>query len=166
VSAPSEERASPAPPAGYSGTPLPRKLGIKSGTRLALIGAPVGFDHTLGAVPGGVTVGRRLGRRPHDVIVAFFSRRAMLERRMPQLATALDPAGGLWIAWPKRASGVPTDVTEDVVRALGLAAGLVDNKVCAIDQVWSGLRLVYRLRDRPKLGDRDQPPHRARTTPA
>ncbi len=136
--------------AGYSGTPLPRKLGIKAGARLALIGAPEGFDSTLGLLPEDVTVSRRLGRASRDVIVAFFSRRAMLERRLPALRAALDPAGGLWIAWPKRASGVETDVTEDVVRMLGLAAGLVDNKICAIDQVWSGLRLVYRLRDRPR----------------
>jgi hypothetical protein len=139
-----------APAAGYSGTPLPRKLGIKAGARLALIGAPEGFDLTLGSLPEAVTVGRRLGRQPFDVIVAFFSRRSLLERRLPQLVAALDPAGGLWLAWPKRASGVETDVTEDVVRTLGLAAGLVDNKICAIDQVWSVLRLVYRLRDRPR----------------
>jgi hypothetical protein len=138
------------PSAGYSGTPLPRKLGIKPGARIALLDAPEGFDSTLGWLPEGVTVGRRLGRRPHDVIVAFFARRSLLERRLPALAAALDPAGGLWIAWPKRASGVPTDVTEDVVRMRALAAGLVDNKVCAIDDVWSGLRLVYRLRDRPR----------------
>jgi hypothetical protein len=136
--------------AGYSGTPLPRKLGIKPGARLALIGAPDGFDSTLGSLPEAVTVGRRLGRRPFDVIVAFFLRRALLERRLAELAAALEPAGGLWIAWPKRASGVVTDVTEDVVRTLGLTAGLVDNKVCAIDDIWSGLRLVYRLRDRPR----------------
>jgi hypothetical protein len=136
--------------AGYSGTPLPRKLGIKPEARVALIGAPEGFDATLGALPDGVAVRRRAGGQPLDVIVAFFSRRSMLERRLPALSAALDPAGGLWIAWPKRASGVPTDVTEDVVRTLGLAAGLVDNKVCAIDHVWSGLRLVYRLRDRPR----------------
>ena len=90
------------------------------------------------------------------MIVAFFDRRGELERRLPALAGALDPAGGLWIAWPKRASGVQTDVTENVVRDLGLAAGLVDNKVCAIDQVWSGLRLVYRLRDRPRLALADR----------
>jgi hypothetical protein len=138
------------PAAGYSGTPLPRKLGIKAGARLALIGAHEGFDLTLGSLPDDVTVSRRLGRGSRDVIVAFFSRRAMLERRLPALRAALDPAGGLWVAWPKRASGVETDVTEDVVRTLGLAAGLVDNKICAIDQVWSGLRLVYRLRDRPR----------------
>lgn len=138
------------PSAGYSGTPLPRKLGIKPGARVALLDAPEGFESTLGSLPQGVTVGRRLGRRPHDVIVAFFARRSLLERRLRVLAAALDPAGGLWIAWPKRASGVPTDVTENVVRTRALAAGLVDNKVCAIDDVWSGLRLVYRLHDRPR----------------
>jgi hypothetical protein len=82
--------------------------------------------------------------------VAFFLRRAVLERRLTSLRSSLDPAGALWIAWPKRASGVATDLSENVVRELGLAAGLVDNKVCAIDEVWSGLRLVYRLRDRPR----------------
>lgn len=136
-------------PAGYSGTPLVRKLGIKPEARLGLIGAPEGFDDTLGELPPGVRVRRRLGGEPFDVIVAFHARRADLERRLPALAAALDPAGGLWLAWPKRASGVATDVTEDVVRSSGLATGLVDNKVCAIDQTWSGLRLVYRLRDRP-----------------
>ena len=84
-----------------------------------------------------------------DVVVAFFARRRPLQRRLPALRAALEPAGGLWIAWPKRASGVDTDLTETVVRELGLAAGLVDNKVCAIEQVWSGLRFVYRLADRP-----------------
>jgi Protein of unknown function (DUF3052) len=135
--------------AGYSGTPLVRKLGIKPDARLGLIGAPEGFDATLGELPPGVCVRRRLVGQPFDVIVAFYRGRAELERRLAALARALDPAGGLWIAWPKRAAGVPTDVTENVVRELGLAAGLVDNKVCAIDQTWSGLRLVYRLRDRP-----------------
>jgi hypothetical protein len=138
-------------PTGYSGTPLVRKLGIKPAARLGLIGAPDDFDETLGELPAGVEVRRRLGGRPFDVVVAFFTRRAKLQRRLPSLATALDPAGGLWIAWPKRASGVASDVTEDVVRNLGLATGLVDNKVCAVDQVWSGLRLVYRLRDRPAI---------------
>jgi hypothetical protein len=137
------------PAAGYSGTPLVRKLGIKADARLGLIGAPDGFDATLGELPLGVRVRRRLGGDPFDVIVAFHSRRAELARRTPALADALDPDGGLWIAWPKRASGVASDVSETVVRELGLSAGLVDNKVCAIDQVWSGLRLVYRLRDRP-----------------
>jgi hypothetical protein len=133
---------------GYSGTPLVSKLGIKPGATLGLVGAPDGFDGTLGELPDGVTVRRRLQGRL-DVIVAFYVERPVLERRLPALRDALQPAGGLWVAWPKRASGVTTDVSETVVRELGLAAGLVDNKVCAIDAVWSGLRLVYRLRDRP-----------------
>jgi hypothetical protein len=135
--------------AGYSGTPLVRKLGIKPDARLGLIGAPDGFDVTLGEIPPGVRIRRRLVGEPFDVIVAFHTCRSELERRLPRLADALDPAGGLWMAWPKRASGVSTDLTDNVVRNLGLAAGLVDNKVCAIDETWSGLRLVYRLRDRP-----------------
>jgi hypothetical protein len=135
--------------ADISGNPLVRKLGIKPEARLGLIGAPEGFDDTLGEFPPGVHVRRRLGGEPFDVLVAFHSRRADLERRLPALGRALDPAGGLWLAWPKRASALATDLTDDVVRRLGLAAGLVDNKVCAIDAVWSGLRLVYRRRDRP-----------------
>jgi hypothetical protein len=136
-------------PAGYSGTPLVRKLGIKSGARLGLLGAPAGFDETLGELPPGVGV-RRLRRGPLDVIVSFHTRRGELERTFGRLRDALDHTGGLWIAWPKRTSGVETDLTENVVRELGLAAGLVDNKVCAIDEVWSGLRFVYRLKDRPQ----------------
>lgn len=134
--------------AGYSGTPLVSKLGIKPGATIGLIGAPDDFDGTLGELPDGVTVRRRLQGRL-DVIVAFYVERSALERRLPALRGALQPAGGLWLAWPKRASGVATDLSDTVVRELGLAAGLVDNKVCAIDAVWSGLRLVYRLRDRP-----------------
>jgi hypothetical protein len=134
--------------AGYSGTPLPRKLGVKPGARVALINAPDRFDATLGELPDDVTVIRR-ARRPCDVLVAFFARRAELVRRLPALRDALDPAGGLWIAWPKRASGVATDLGEGSIRELGLRAGLVDNKVCAIDATWSGLRFVYRLADRP-----------------
>jgi hypothetical protein len=134
--------------AGYSGTPLVSKLGIKPGTTIGLIGAPDDFDDTLGELPDGVTVRRKLQGRL-DVIVAFYVERSALERRLPALRAALQPAGGLWLAWPKRASGVATDLSDTVVRELGLAAGLVDNKVCAIDAVWSGLRLVYRLRDRP-----------------
>jgi len=133
--------------AGYSGTPLPRKLGIKSEHRVAFPGAPEDFASTLGLLPEAVDVRARV-RGPLDVIVFFTRRRSELERRLESLKRALRTSGGLWIAWPKRASGVETDVTEDVVRELGLAAGLVDNKVCAIDETWSGLRLVYRLRDR------------------
>jgi hypothetical protein len=138
-------------PAGYSGTPLAKKLGIKADARLGLIGAPDGFDAKLVELAPGVAVRRSL-QGPLDVIVAFFTSRSRLERRLPALRTELDPAGGLWIAWPKRASGVATDLGEAAVRELGLAAGLVDNKVCAIDEVWSGLRFVYRLADRPRRG--------------
>jgi hypothetical protein len=136
------------PAAGYSGTPLVRKLGILPGARLALIGAPDGFDEVLGELPDGVGVRRRAGGTS-DVIVAFFVSAKALEQRLPALRRALDYAGGLWIAWPKRASGVQTDLGDGQVRALGLGAGLVDNKVCAIDETWSGLRFVYRLADRP-----------------
>jgi hypothetical protein len=136
-------------PAGYSGTPLAKKLGIKADARLGLIGAPDGFDAKLVELAPDVAVRRSL-RGPLDVIVAFFTSRSRLKRRLPALRTALDPTGGVWIAWPKRASGVATDLSEAVVRELGLAAGLVDNKVCAIDEVWSGLRFVYRLADRPR----------------
>jgi alkylation response protein AidB-like acyl-CoA dehydrogenase len=132
---------------GYSGTPLPQKLGIKPGSRLALIAAPAEFSATLGELPPGVTV-RARARGPLDVIVAFFDQRVALTRRLPALVGALDQAGGLWIAWPKQSSGRPSDLTEGVVRELGLATGLVDNKVCAIDATWSGLRFVVRLRDR------------------
>ena len=133
--------------AGYSGTPLYRKLGIKEGNRVAFPSAPDGFRSLLGELPDDVTVKSRASG-PLDVIVFFTTRRAELERRLPALRGAMDPAAGLWIAWPKRSSGVETDMTEDVARELGLANRLVDNKVCAIDETWSGLRLVIRLKDR------------------
>jgi hypothetical protein len=99
-------------------------------------------------MPPGVRVGRRIGSGRYDVIVFASTERVRLERRLPRLVSALERDGGLWLAWPKRAAGVPTDLTESAVRELGLAAGLVDNKVCAIDDTLSGLRFVYRLRDR------------------
>jgi hypothetical protein len=131
--------------AGYSGTPLPQKLGIKSGSRVLLIDAPRAF--TL-ALPDGATIvdGRA---RELDVIVWFVMARATLERRLAEVTARMQPSGGLWIAWPKKASGVATDVTEDEVRAVALPTGLVDNKVCAIDETWSGLRLVVRVENRP-----------------
>jgi hypothetical protein len=134
--------------AGYSGTPLPQKLGIKPGHRVLLLSAPGPFQATtLGELPDGVKVAHRLGGKA-DVIVSFHTERADLAKRIPKLREAMRPAAGLWIAWPKRASKVPTDMTEDAVRELALANTLVDNKVAAIDQTWSGLRLVIRLRDR------------------
>jgi hypothetical protein len=138
--------------AGYSGTPLWKKLGIKPGARLLLDHAPDGFEQdTLVDLPDGVKVSRRAGAGPYDVVVMFVSTLADLAGRFPALKERLHVDGGLWVAWPKKQSGVPTDVNENHVRALGLAQGLVDNKVCAVDEVWSGLRMVYRLKDRPAV---------------
>jgi nucleoside-diphosphate-sugar epimerase len=133
--------------AGYSGTPLVRKLGIKEGHRVALVDAPDGAEALLADLPPGVTL-LRAARAPIDVVVWFVTERRVLERKLAPLAERLDRAGGLWICWPKKASGVATDMTENVARDAALALGLVDNKVCAVDDVWSGLRIVYRLRDR------------------
>jgi len=131
--------------AGYSGTPLPRKLGIGEGDELALIGAPEGFDNSLGELPG-VTVHTDLTDGAlFDVMVVFVTWRAELEAELDRLRTRMAPACGLWIAWPKRASKVATDMTEHVVRDVALPTGLVDNKVCAIDEVYTGLRLVIRV---------------------
>jgi hypothetical protein len=127
--------------AGYSGAPLPKKLGIQEGSRVVLVDAPRGFALR------GVRSSTRLGTQ-HDVILLFSNSRSKLEQRFKKAARTLAPAGGLWIAWPKKASGVSTDLDENVVRQIGLAAGLVDNKVCAIDEIWSGLRFVIRLKDR------------------
>ena len=129
--------------AGYSGTPLAKKLGFKPGFAAAYVSAPDGFDALLGELPDGVTVRKQL-RGPLDLIVCFVTERRELERRLPKLRAALAPAGMLWIAWPKRASGVATGMTEDVVREVALPTGLVDTKVAAIDATWSGLRLVVR----------------------
>lgn len=133
--------------AGYSGTPLARKLGIKPGHRVGLIGAPEGFEATLEGLPESVRFSRRAAGR-FDVIVFFTKRAAELARRFGKLAARLHKAGGLWVAWPKKSSGVATDLVEGRVRETGLAGGLVDNKICAVDETWSGLRFVYRLTDR------------------
>ena len=134
-----------AEPNNCTSSPLPRKLGIKPGHRVALLGAPESL--ALPELPEDVRIVRRAGGQA-DVIVSFHVARADFARRLPSLRAMMRPAAGLWIAWPKRASKVATDMTEDVVREVALPTGLVDNKVCAIDEVWSGLRLVIRLRDR------------------
>jgi hypothetical protein len=125
------------PAAGYSGTPLERKLGVKEGMRVAVLGAPEGF------VLEGVEVRARLRGRL-DVVVFFTRERAGLVRKLAALRQAIEPDGMVWVAWPKRASRVVTDMSEDVVREVVLPTGLVDVKVCAIDEVWSGLKLVVR----------------------
>ena len=146
--------------AGYSGTPLPRKLGIKPGHRVLVLGAPEGFEAgVLGALPDGVRVARRASGTA-DVIVSFHVGQGELARRMPRLRERMAPTAGLWIAWPKRASGVATDLTEGVVRELALANALVDNKVCAIDDTWSGLRFVWRKERRQRQG-RSSGPYRS-----
>src|SRR5215207_3724983 len=135
----------PAQPAGYSGTPLPRKLSIKPGHRIALIGAPEGFATVLGELPAGLA---RVGAEDGSAVdlALFFTRSAeALREAFGRLGRRVYPAGTLWISWPKKASRVPTDLTEDVVRAIGLQAGMVDVKVCAVDETWSGLKFVYRL---------------------
>ena len=115
-----------------------------------LLGGPEGFEGTLGELPEGAKVSNRLGKGPYNVIVLFVRDAAALAAKFDGVRAVLEQNGGLWVSWPKKASGVRTDLTEDVIRDLALAAGLVDNKVCAIDEVWSGLRLVVRLKDRGK----------------
>jgi hypothetical protein len=138
------------PAAGYSGTPLPRKLGIKPGHEVAVLGGPASLADSLSGLPGVAPPRRDLsGSDPLDVIVFFVTWQADLEARLDDLRERMAPACGLWIAWPKRAARVPTDMTEHVVREVALPTGLVDNKVCAIDEVWSGLRLVIRRELRP-----------------
>jgi hypothetical protein len=125
---------------------LARKLGVVTGTAVLLDGAPDGFD--LGELPDGVRESRRLGSGPYDVIVCFCPDRARLLARWPVLHPRTTIAGALWIAWPKRASGVPTDLNEHVVRDFALTHGRVDVKVCAIDEVWTGFKHVIRKVDR------------------
>src|SRR5574341_77705 len=133
--------------AGYSQRTLVAKLGIKPGFRIAVVNAPRGYRTTLGRLPAGVSV-RATARGPLPFIHFFTDRARTLEGKFPTLARALTPDGALWISWPKKAAAVPTDLTEDVVRATGLRHGLVDVKVCAVDDVWSGLKFVRRLEDR------------------
>ena len=133
---------------GYSGTPLPKKLGIKEGSRVVLLGAPNGFADLLVPWPSEAEILPR-ARRPLDVAVLFTTRRSDLAKRFPPLAKALDPAGGLWVGWPKRSSGIESELSFEDVQRLGLDAGLVDNKSAALDERWQGIRFVFRLKDRP-----------------
>ena len=142
--------------AGYSGTPLASKLGISAGNVVAVIGELGSFRPNLEPLAPGVVFRTSLRGRP-DIVVLFVKTRSALEKRFATAARAIFPDGAIWVAWPKRASRVPTDMTEDVVRDVSLPAGLVDNKVCAIDATWSGLRVVWRVEHRnrtspPKLG--------------
>ncbi len=140
--------------AGYSGTPLVKKLGIKPGFRIAFVNAPPGFTKQLD-LPAGVTINSR-SRQSLDFAQLFVKREKELTREFSKYAKRLNPSGMIWVSWPKKSSGVATDLPEGTVRAIGLAAGLVDVKICAVDDVWSGLKFVFRLRDRAQLKSRDK----------
>ncbi len=133
--------------AGYSGTPLVRKLGIKAGFRVRFVNAPDGFEKLLGPLPDGVDRAAAT-RGTFDFIHLFVTRRAELDRRFGALKKALAADGMLWVSWPKKTSPMAGELTGDVVRATGLSNGLVDVKVCAVDHDWSGLKFVLRRRDR------------------
>ncbi len=130
---------------GYSGTPLVDKLGIKPGARLQLVSEPKDFVELLGGLPDG---SRIASRGSLDFAMLFVKAKSDLQKRFARLRDRLEPNGMLWVAWPKKASGVATDLTEGVVRTFGLESGLVDVKVCAVDDTWSGLKFVRRLKDR------------------
>lgn len=134
--------------AGYSGTPLVKKLGIKEGSNILFVNAPEHFVHQLD-LPAHVTINRK-SKRPLDLVLLFVKTRREMENKFSRSAARLTPAGMLWVSWPKKTSGVPSDLNENIVRDIGLAKGMVDVKVCAVDEVWSGLKFVFRLKDRPQ----------------
>ena len=133
--------------AGYSSTPLPKKLGIKEGSRIAFVKAPKGFQDYLGPLPADVDIVTRL-TKPLDLVLLFVTEERALLRDFAKLAAKLASNGMIWIAWPKKSSRVTTDLVFERVQRIGLDAGLVDVKICAIDDTWSGLKFVVRLRDR------------------
>ena len=133
--------------AGYSGKPLFEKLGLKQGQRAFVWNAPENYHVDLKPLRSSIDLKSRL-KGPLDFVHFFTTNKEELEQRLPQLKQELDFSGSLWISWPKKSSGVATDLTEDVIRNIAIACGLVDVKVCAVDDTWSGLKLVYRLKDR------------------
>jgi hypothetical protein len=135
-------------PAGYSGTPLPRKLGIAAGTRLSVLDGPTDYGPLLGELPPGASIGQHL-EAGTTLVHLFVTDRAVLSAQLGSLRAALPPDVPVWVSWPKKASRVPTTVTEDVIRELALPLGWVDVKVCAVTEVWSGLKLVVRQALRP-----------------
>jgi len=135
--------------AGYSGTPLPKKLGIKENSRIALINAPKDFARALGELPDNAQIVTRV-TKPLDIALLFVVTERALLRDFHKLAKKLASNGMIWVAWPKKSSGVATDLSFDRVQRIGLDSGLVDVKICAIDDVWSGLKFVIRLKDRPQ----------------
>ncbi len=133
----------------YSGTPLPKKLGVREGAKVYVTGAPEGFDPALGGLPTGVQRLRRPGSGM-DVVLLFVTEERILRSRFGALAAGLDPAGRLWVAWPKKAAELATDLDFDTVQRIGLDAGLVDNKSASITEAFQGLQFVVRLKDRPR----------------
>lgn len=133
--------------AGYSGTPLVKKLGIKPGFRAAILNPPENYSRTLGALPENVLF-LDPPQPPLDFIQFFIKECATLEAQFPHLKSLLAKTGMLWISWPKKSSKIPSDLDENIIRETGLQNGLVDVKVCAVDENWSGLKFVYRLKDR------------------
>lgn len=129
--------------AGYSGTPLAKKLGIAAGTRVVTIGAPKDYRDWLAPLPEGVVFGRAVDART-PVVHLFASERAVLTRELERLRDLIAPDAMVWVSWPKKSAKVPTDITEDVIRAVALPMGYVDIKVCAVSEIWSGLKLVIR----------------------
>lgn len=139
--------------AGYSGTPLPQKLGVTPGLRVVAMNVPRRSMGVIAEIAAVAPVELKLAASgPVDVILLYCDRRFDLEKGFPKAAARLAPTGGLWVAWPKKSSEVETDLDENIVREYGLGQGLVDNKVCAIDETWSGLRFVVRVKDRPAAG--------------
>ena len=136
--------------AGYSGTPLAKKIGIKEGSRIALVNAPKDFHSVLGELPEKVTFLKPLSKSL-DIILFFVTTERALAKDFAKLSARLAANGMIWIAWPKKSSGVATDLSFERVQRIGLDAGLVDVKICAVDETWSGLKFVYRLKDRTAL---------------
>lgn len=137
--------------AGYSGTPLPKKLGVKTGQTLAVLNAPSELGKLMSEFP---ETAKADGKAAVDIFISFHKNRASLQHQLPRLKSKMANDGMLWVAWPKRASGVPTDLNENVIREAALKLGLVDVKVCAIDETWSGLKLVIPVKARAKAGSR------------
>jgi len=136
--------------AGYSGTPLPKKIGIKEGSRIALVNAPEDFARELGPLPPNAEIVTRV-TKPLDIVLLFVLTERALLRDFEKLAKKLASNGMIWVAWPKKSSGVATDLVFERVQRIGLDTGLVDVKICAIDDVWSGLKFVIRLKDRAQV---------------
>jgi hypothetical protein len=135
--------------AGYSGTPLPKKLGIKENQRIALVNEPGSFQKQLGGLPTNTHVLSKL-TAPLDLVVMFVESERTLAKQFPAIVKKISTNGMIWVAWPKKSSGVKTDLSFELVQRMGLDCGLVDVKICAVDEVWSGLKFVIRLKDRKK----------------